>query len=58
MKNNLTVQTSAAFERIYEALMGKTEDNLETLTLYLKEFLLKANEIHDVTASINHTDGF
>jgi hypothetical protein len=56
--NKLTLQTEAAFERVYEALMGKTDDNLESLTLHLKELLRKANEIHDVTAALNHTDDF
>ena len=39
--NKLTLQTEAAFERVYEALMGKTDDNLESLTLHLKELLRK-----------------
>jgi hypothetical protein len=56
--NKLTLQTEAAFERVYEALMGKTNDNLESLTLHLKELLRKAKEIHDVTAALNHTDDF
>jgi hypothetical protein len=56
--NKLTLQTEAAFERVYEALMGKTDDNLESLTIHLKELLRKAKEIHDVTAALNHTDDF
>jgi hypothetical protein len=56
--NNLTLQTEAAFERVYEALMGKTDDNLESLTLHLTALLRKAKEIHDVTAALNHTDDF
>jgi hypothetical protein len=58
MPNNLTLQTAAAFERIYDSLMGKTEDDLESLQLHLKELLRKANEIHDVSAALNHTDDF
>jgi hypothetical protein len=58
MPGKLTLQTAAAFERVYDALMGKTDDNLESLTLHLKALLRKANEIHDVTAALNHTDDF
>jgi hypothetical protein len=58
MPNNLTLQTAAAFERIYDSLMGKTEDDLDSLTLHLKELLRKAREIHDVAAALNHTDDF
>jgi hypothetical protein len=58
MPGKLTLQTAAAFERVYDSLMGKTDDNLESLTLHLKELLRKANEIHDVAAALNHTDDF
>jgi hypothetical protein len=56
MQDKLTLQTAAAFERIYDSLIGKTEDNLDLLTFNLKELLRKAKEIHDLSAKLNHTD--
>ena len=53
MPPNMTLQTSSAIERIYEVLRGKTSDDLETLTLHLKELLRKANEIAEISAEIN-----
>jgi hypothetical protein len=53
MHPHMTLQTASAFERIYEALMGKTSDDLEALTLHLKELLRKANEIAEISAEIN-----
>jgi hypothetical protein len=58
MPDKLTLQTAAAFERIYDSLMGKTDDNLSSLLLHLKELSHKAEEIHNLTAEINHMDGF
>jgi hypothetical protein len=56
MPNNLTLQTSAAFERIYDALMGKTDDDLNSLILHLKELSRKSLEIQDVSACITNGD--
>jgi hypothetical protein len=50
MERQLTLQTAAAFERIYESLMGKTEDDLSILALHLEELSRKAKEVQDVTA--------
>jgi hypothetical protein len=58
MPDKLTIQTFAAFERIYDALMGKTDDNLNSLVLHLKELSRKAEEIHNISAEVNHMDGF
>ncbi len=58
MSDKLTLQTAAAFERIYDALMGKTDDNLNSILLHLKELSSKAEEIHNISAEINHIDGF
>lgn len=58
MEKQLTLQTAAAFERIYESLMGNTEDDLNSLILHLEELSRKAKEVKDVSAEINHTDGF
>lgn len=52
MEKNLTLQTAAAFERIYESLMGKTEDDLKCLSIHLKELQRKAEEIQNVSACI------
>jgi hypothetical protein len=50
MKENLTLQTAAAFERIYESLMGKTEDDLKLLLLHLEELERKCKEILEESA--------
>jgi hypothetical protein len=50
MPDKLTLQTASAFERIYDALMGRTEDDLSTLTLHLEELSRKAKEVQEVSA--------
>jgi len=40
-----SLQTSAAFERINDALLGKTNDNLSNLIEDLEFLLYKAKEI-------------
>lgn len=52
MENQLTLQTAAAFERILDSLMGKTDDDLNSLALHLNELNRKAKEIQDVSACI------
>lgn len=52
MEKQLTLQTAAAFERIYEALLGKTEDDLSALSQHLEELNHKAKEIQDVSACL------
>lgn len=52
MPHNLSLQTAAAFERIYESLMGKTDDDLSILALHLEELNRKAKEIQDVSACL------
>jgi hypothetical protein len=52
MPDKLTLQTAAAFERIYDALMGRTEDDLSTLTLHLEELSRKAKEVQEVSACL------
>lgn len=56
MEKQLTLQTAAAFERVYEALVGKTEDDLNALSLHLKELTRKAKEIQDVSACLESGD--
>jgi len=52
MPSNLSLQTAAAFERIYDSLMGKTDDDLGAVSLHLKELTRKAKEIQDVSACL------
>lgn len=56
MPRNLSLQTAAAFERIYESLMGKTDDDLSILALHLEELNRKAKEIQDVSACLESGD--
>jgi len=44
----ITTQTKAAFERIDEALVGKTEDSLDLLIANLDRLLDKAKEIKEI----------
>lgn len=50
MSENLSVQTAAAFERITEALIGKTDDDLGVLIQCLDKLSKKAKEIKDISA--------
>lgn len=54
MEEHITLQTAAAFERIKEALLGRTDDDLSVLVKQLNELLNKANEIEIVSAEMNH----
>jgi hypothetical protein len=52
MPHNLSLQTAAAFERIYDSLMGKTDDDLSILALHLEELSRKAKEVQEVSACL------
>ena len=52
MEHTLTLQTQAAFERILDALVGKTDDDLNSLVLHLTELNRKAREIQEVNACL------
>lgn len=54
MKQPLTLQTAAAFDRILESLKGKTEDDLEFVISNLEQLIDKANQIKSVSVEINH----
>lgn len=56
MKENVTLQTAAAFERIKEALLGRTDDDLSFLVTELYGLLSKAEEILNVSAEMNHNE--
>jgi hypothetical protein len=45
----ITIQTKAAFERIEEALVGKTDDRLDLLIANLDRLLEKAKEIKKIS---------
>lgn len=48
-----TLQTSAAFDRIEDSLLGKTDDNLSELIEDIEFLLYKAKQIHDAAASLS-----
>ena len=50
----LTTQTAAAFERIDEALMGKTQDDFDNLLVMLKNLINKANRISAISVEMNY----
>lgn len=52
MSENLSLQTAAAFERIYDSLMGKTDDDLRVLALHLEELSRKVKEVQEVSACL------
>lgn len=52
MEPELTLQTSAAFERIADALVGKTDDDLNSLAVHLNELNKKAQEIQEISACL------
>lgn len=52
MENQITLQTASAFERIQDALLGKTEDDLKYLSMHLEELLRKAKEVQEVSACL------
>jgi hypothetical protein len=56
MEKTLTLQTAAAFERVYDALMGRTEDDLSALALHLEELSRKVKEVQDMSACLSSGD--
>jgi hypothetical protein len=50
----LTTQTAAAFERIDEALMGKTQDDFDNLLIMLRNLINKANRISAISVEMNY----
>ena len=53
MIHKYTLQTSAAFERIENALMGDTNDKLSELLEDIEYLLYKAKEIKNTIADLN-----
>lgn len=54
MNEHITLQTAAAFERIKEALLGRTDDDLSILVGNLNQLLSRATQIEEVSAEMNH----
>jgi hypothetical protein len=52
----LTLQTAAAFERVYDAIMGHTEDDLSALAFHLEELSRKTKEVQEVSACLTSGD--
>lgn len=53
MNHNHSIQTQAAFDRINDALLGNTDDNLSELIKDLNYLLWKAIEISDTKSSLD-----
>jgi hypothetical protein len=49
----LTIQTAAAFERIDDALMGKTQDDYDFVVGKIKSLTEKVKRIESVTNELN-----
>ena len=50
----LTIQTAAAFERIDEALMMKTQDDYDFVVAKIKYLMNKVKRIDSITNELNH----
>ena len=48
-----TLQTAAAFDRIDDALLGKTDDSLSELIEDLEHLLYRAKEIYNTVAAFS-----
>lgn len=53
-----SLQTSGAFDRIADALLGKTDDDLSELIDDLEFLLYRAKEISDTKSSFDYSDDF
>ena len=51
--NKFTLQTAAAFERIDEALIGKTQDDYDFVVSKIKSLIDKAKRIDSITNELN-----
>ena len=49
----LTIQTAAAFERIDEALIGKTQDDYDFVVDKIKSLIEKVKRIESITKELN-----
>lgn len=51
--SRLTIQTAAAFERIDEALIGKTQDDYDFVVGKIKSLIEKVKRIESITKELN-----
>jgi hypothetical protein len=56
MEKKLTLQTAAAFERIHEAIVGKTDDELKTIHVHITKLLTEYNRVAEIADSFNCGD--
>ena len=54
ISSDITLQTAAAFERINEALVGRTQDDFYVLIKQLDDLLVKAKRIEAISNEMNH----
>jgi hypothetical protein len=50
----LSIQTVAAFERLKEALTGKTDDNFKSVVNQINSLLERVEKIDAVSNELNH----
>jgi hypothetical protein len=53
MIHEYTIQTAGAFDRIDDALLGKTDDDLSELMEDLEHLLYRAREIYNTAAAFS-----
>lgn len=54
METKLTLQTQGAFERIHEAILGRTDDDLKEIIGELKKQLSHCYEVDSMLEELNH----
>lgn len=54
MESKLTLQTQSAFQRIHEAILGKTDDDLKEIIEELKKHLTHCYEVDNMLEEINY----
>ena len=54
METKLSLQTQSAFERIHEAILGKTNDDLKHIIIELQKHLKHCIEVDEVLEELNH----
>ena len=52
--SKFTIQTAAAFERIDEALIGKTQDDYDFVVAKIKSLVDKVKRIETITNELNN----
>lgn len=54
MESKLTLQTQGAFQRIHEAILGLTDDDLKEIIKELKKNLSHCYEVENMLEEMNH----